>query len=94
MIKIMCDQLGLEHIWVHILNIYGSYDVENTMIMSVIGKILSGEKPSITQGEQMWDYLYSKDVANAFYLVGEKGKNGAVYCIGSGKAGDVFVCEY
>lgn len=86
MTKIMCDQLGMEHIWVRILSIYGPYDGENTMIMSVIGKILSGEKPSLTKGEQMWDYLYAKDVANAFYLVGEKGKNGAVYCVGSGKA--------
>lgn len=86
MTRIMCGQLGMEHVWVRILSIYGPYDGENTMIMSVIRKILSGEKPSLTKGEQMWDYLYAKDVANAFYLVGEKGKNDAVYCVGSGKA--------
>ena len=33
----------------------------------------------------MWDYIYSSDAANALYLIGEKGKDKAVYCIGSGK---------
>lgn len=86
MTRIMCDSLGLEHIWARILSIYGPYDGQGTMIMSVIGKILSGETPSLTKGGQMWDYLYAKDVANAFYLIGQKGKNHAVYCVGSGSA--------
>lgn len=86
MTRIMCEQLGIEHVWTRILSIYGPYDGENTMIMSVISKLLKGEKPSLTPGGQMWDYLYSKDVANAFYLLGEKGKSGSVYCIGSGEA--------
>ena len=34
----------------------------------------------------MWDYLYSKDAGKAFYLLGEKGINGKVYCIGGGEA--------
>lgn len=86
MTRIMCEQLGIEHVWTRILSIYGPYDGENTMIMSVISKLLKGEKPSLTPGGQMWDYLYSKDVANAFYLLGGKGKSGSVYCIGSGEA--------
>ena len=32
----------------------------------------------------MWDYLYSKDAAKAFYLAATKGRDGAVYPIGSG----------
>lgn len=86
MTRILCEQLGMEHVWTRILSIYGPYDGENTMIMSTIYKLLRGEKPSLTAGEQMWDYMYSKDVARAFRLIGEKGKNGSTYCLGSGKA--------
>ena len=33
----------------------------------------------------MWDYLYSGDAAIAFRLIGEKGIDGKVYVLGSGK---------
>ena len=42
------------------------------MIMSVIRKLAHGEKPSLTEGKQQWDYLYSKDAGYAMYLLGEK----------------------
>jgi len=35
-------------------------------------------------GEQIWDYLYSKDAANALYLLGLLGIGGRTYCLGSG----------
>ena len=47
---------------------------------------LAGEETAFTPGEQEWDYLYSRDAGNAFYLIGEKGKDGSIYCVGSGKA--------
>jgi len=34
----------------------------------------------------MWDFLYSKDAALAMRLLGEKGIDGKIYCIGSGQA--------
>ena len=40
-----------------ILSIYGPYDGDKTMVMSTIGKLLKGESPSCTKGEQMWDFL-------------------------------------
>lgn len=36
-------------------------------------------------GEQQWDFLYNGDIANAFFLAAEKGKDGAIYTVGSGK---------
>ena len=34
----------------------------------------------------MWDYLYSGDAARAFFLLGERGRDGKTYVLGSGKA--------
>jgi nucleoside-diphosphate-sugar epimerase len=56
------------------------------MVSTTISKLLKGEKPSCTKGEQLWDYLYAKDAARAFLMLAESGKSGKTYCIGSGKA--------
>ena len=54
------------------------------MVMSGIYAMLKGERPKYTKGEQMWDYLHCDDAARAFRLAAEKGRDGAVYCVGSG----------
>lgn len=79
-------QLGLKHIWVRILSVYGPNDGAQSMVMSTINKLKEGEVPQFTKGEQMWDYLYSGDAALAFRLVGEKGVDGKIYVLGSGLA--------
>lgn len=84
--RLRCSQLGIRHIWFRVLSVYGKYDGEQTMVMSSIRKMLQGESPEYTPAEQMWDYLYSEDAARAFCLAAEKGRDGAVYCLGSGQA--------
>lgn len=79
-------QLGIRHIWTRILSVYGSNDGENTMVTYLINKLKNGEPPTLTKGEQMWDYLYSEDAARAFRLLGEKGIDGKTYVLGSGEA--------
>ena len=86
MTRILCEQIGMRHISTRILSVYGPYDGCNTMIMSMIRKMMEGERASCTKGEQMWDYLYSKDAAKMMYLLGEKGVDGKTYCLGSGMA--------
>lgn len=85
MTRIRCEQKGIKHIWTRILSVYGPYDGSKTMVMSIIRKMLRGEKASCTKGEQMWDYLYSKDAARMMYLLGERGISGKIYCLGSGE---------
>lgn len=80
----LCKQLGIRHVWTRIFSVYGPMDHNYTMVMSGIYKLLNGERPSYTKGEQQWDYLYSEDAARALYLVACNGKDQAVYCIGSG----------
>lgn len=86
MSRVECERLGLDHIWVRILSVYGPRDGEATMISGTIRKLLAGEVPALTPGGQLWDYLYADDAAAAFYLAAVKGCNGAVYPLGSGQA--------
>ena len=85
MSRILCSQLGIRHIWCRILSAYGPGDGAHTMVMSTIIKFLNGEDCDFTKGEQQWDFLYNGDIANAFYLAAEKGRDGAIYTVGSGK---------
>lgn len=85
MSRIECGKYGIEHIWPRFLSVYGEYDPERTLIMGTIKKLLSGERPSLTAGEQIWDFLYADDAAEALYRMVVCGKNGAVYPVGSGE---------
>ena len=82
----MCHSHGMKHVWVRILSVYGPYDGERSLIASTIKKLYDGERPSFTAGEQMWDYMYSKDTARAMVELALNGKDGGVYCLGSGNA--------
>jgi len=86
MTRLECQMLGLRHVWPRMLSIYGPEDRAVAMIPSLISRCLANETPRMTKGEQLWDYLYSGDAAEALYLMGEKGRDGAVYPLGSGQA--------
>lgn len=86
MSRIRCEQLGMKHVWTRILSVYGLYDRDETIISSTLKKMLKGEKCDFTRGEQMWDFLYSEDAANALWLISERPKHGMVYPLGYGKS--------
>ena len=81
-----CASLGVDHIWMRILSVYGPNDGKLTMIRSVADQLLDGKCPALTPGEQQWDYLYADDAAEGLYLAARRGKSGAVYPLGSGEA--------
>lgn len=84
--RMLCKELGMECIWPRIFSVYGIYEKETTMVASGLRKMLAGEPTSFTPALQRWDYLFSADAGRAYCLIGEKGKDGAVYCVGSGNA--------
>ena len=85
MSRLLANELGIEHVWTRIFSVYGPYDSDNTMIMKSIRELSLGTSPQYTLGEQYCDYLYIEDAIEALYLLGDKGKNNKIYCIGSGK---------
>ena len=85
MSRIYAKKYNIKHIWARIFSVYGPYDGEKTMVMSSLRDMITKDmSPKYTKAEQMWDYIYSKDVAKAFYMIAEKGKADSVYCIASG----------
>lgn len=87
MSRILANKYNINHIWTRIFSVYGPYDGQNTMVMNTIGTMIKEKKsPDYTKGEQMWDYIYSKDVAKALYLIGENGRNNSIYCIAQGES--------
>ena len=86
--KALCEELGMAHTWVRVLSVYGPYDGPRTMISSIADQLLNGMSPEATKGEQLWDYIYSKDAARALRLIAENvdKTDGKLYPIGSGKA--------
>ena len=84
MSRVECRKLGIAHIWPRILSVYGPWDGENAMIPAVIRGLLKGEKPSLTAGEQLWDYLYADDAAEALYRLALCGVDGEIYPVGGG----------
>lgn len=86
MSRVEAQMLGIDHIWARILSVYGPGDGPKTMISAVIRQLKAGEKPALTAGVQLWDYLYSGDAANAFRLLAQHGISGKVYPLGGGTA--------
>lgn len=93
MTRLLCEEVGLSHIWARILSVYGPYDNERSMMISTIRTLLAGDRPLLTKGEQQWDFLYSEDAADIMYMVAQKVINESqdvrvskLYCVGNGKA--------
>ena len=82
----LCDLAGTRYVWLRVLAAYGPKDDPVHLIPAVILKLLAGEKPALTPGEQRWDYLYVEDVAEAACEVIQQPRLQGIYNLGSGQA--------
>lgn len=80
----LCKSLGMRQCWVRILSVYGPNDGENSLISYLIREFKTGNSPQLTKCEQIWDYLYADDAADAILAVVENGIDGKAYPLGSG----------
>lgn len=86
MSRVKAQCCGMKHIWARILSIYGEGDGIKTLIYTAIQNMLEGKRFSMTLGEQLWDYLYSEDLAEAMLAMSDHGQDGSVYVVGCGQA--------
>ena len=83
--RIAAREAGIRFVWPRILSTYGPKYLPYTVVNYTINELLAGRKPSLSGGDQVWDFIYSADAAKALYLLAEKGHDGDVYVVGSGK---------
>lgn len=81
----LCGKHGIQFFWPRLLSAYGPNDKKRTMVMSCLHAAIYKEKIEFTGCEQIWDYIYVDDVANALIGIVERGQCGVKYPIASGK---------
>jgi nucleoside-diphosphate-sugar epimerase len=84
MVSGLAQQTGLSAAWGRIFFLYGPHEHPERLISSVIRSLLNGEPVDCTDGNQIRDFLYVKDVAAAFVNLLESNFSGPIN-IASGK---------
>jgi nucleoside-diphosphate-sugar epimerase len=88
--SLLCGQLaaqyGLRFAWMRLFSSYGPKDNPDWMIPYLIRSLLACERPALTAGEQLWDYIYVTDAAEALYRVAMAPQAHGVFNLGSGEA--------
>ena len=82
--KQVCEDEKIDFVYVVITGIYSEYRRDNNIISYTINSLLNNDSPSLTNCEQLWDYVHIDDVVEALICISRKGKSGKLYAIGHG----------
>lgn len=85
MTRLLCRKYSIKHIWAILFSVYGPNDATESLIDKSVRGLLQGNTIPYTEGDQLWDYLYSYDAAKALILLASKGLNGETYNVAYGK---------
>ena len=72
------SRTGSSLAWARPFLIYGPYEHPDRLVPAVVRSLLKGEPALCSHGRQIRDYLYVKDVADAFARIVESNLQGAV----------------
>lgn len=82
--KKLCQLNGTRFVWIRPFWLYGPYDDPWRMIPYVVIRLLHQEKPRLTPGNQLWDYLYIEDAIKCIVQLATSESEG-VFNLGSGQ---------
>lgn len=85
-LRSLCSEAAVRFAWLRVFSLYGPGDNEGWLIPSLVKALLDGQTPSLTAGEQMWDFLYVADAARALADVVESPVAAGDFNLGSGRA--------
>jgi len=82
----LCEIGGLRFAWLRLFSAFGPKDHPDWLIPYMILALLQGERPAVTKAEQLWDYLYIEDAADAVVRVARHAEATGIFNLGSGQA--------
>jgi nucleoside-diphosphate-sugar epimerase len=83
-LKKIANENNIKFIWTRIFSVYGIYDYQGTLVMSVLDKMKRDESIELTKCIQSWDFIHVEDLARAMYLLANKSCVEGIYNIASG----------
>lgn len=84
-LEAFAEQSGMSLGWGRVFFLYGPYEPAGKFVAYVINELLAGRKALLSHGEQVRDFLYVQDVADAFAALLDSDVRGPVN-IASGEA--------
>jgi len=76
-LKTLSRHLNLPFTWVRLFSVYGDSEEQNTLLISYLVKCFrENTTPILSTCENLWDFLYAGDAANALFMFGEKVRAG------------------
>lgn len=84
LLDVYCRNIGINHIWMQLSNIYGPTNKTGNIIGYTLGEILNGRDAFFGPAEQVYDLLYIDDLTEAMYRLGCCKSKKHFYFIGSG----------
>ena len=85
-----CSEKNIKFSWFRIFYVYGPRQREESLIPSILKSLKLGELPPIKTPSASSDYIFVKDVVNAFVLALSKDTMSGVYNLGTGKPSSVI----
>lgn len=82
----LCGNLGMRFGWLRLFSSYGPRDDVSWMIPSLILALKDGRRPALTRCEQLWDYIYAADAAEAVLMTALSSGASGIFNLGSGQA--------
>lgn len=79
-------EMDIRFAWLRLFSSYGPSDEPTWLLQYLINQFLQNISPQVTKGEQLWDYIYIEDVADAVLAMVNCEQAKGVFNLGSGQA--------
>lgn len=83
-LQVLCQQNNIRLVWHRLFSSYGPRDNSSWFIPYLINQLINNQEPNLTAGEQLWDYIYIDDAAEAVILSLVYSHARGIYNLGSG----------